>query len=80
LGVSASCLEDTAETGRNYVNSGKYEFVDSCDELMLRFIMSMLIHKNGAVKGGVKDNMMNTLASMSIDVISTTTHSFKKTW
>lgn len=38
----SSCLKETAETGRNYVNNGKYEYIDSCDELMLLYTMSML--------------------------------------
>ena len=39
----ASCLKETAETVRNCVNNSKYEYVDSCDELMLRFTMNMLV-------------------------------------
>ena len=50
----SSCLKETAETGRNYVNNGKYKSIDSCDELMLLYTMSMLHGKKWGGTNWVK--------------------------
>jgi hypothetical protein len=42
LGLYASWLKETYDTGRNMEKNGEYEEIDSCEELMLEYTMRLI--------------------------------------